>query len=76
MVCYFKGFRYGGILIMGFFNNYDSVVIISLGFVCILIGVIVYSIENNISALYFTSGFGIGWILLGLNLKNYNLIEK
>lgn len=59
---------------MRFFNNYDSKVILILGFIVILIGIIVYQIENNNNVLYFTSGYGIGWILLGLCLKNYKLI--
>lgn len=59
---------------MSFFNNYDSIVIIILGFIVMLIGVMAYCIENNLLALNFTLGYGIGWILLGLAIKDYNLI--
>ena len=59
---------------MRFFKNYDSFVITSLGVIVVIIGLIVYLIENNLPALFFTIGLGVGWILLGLGLKNYKII--
>lgn len=59
---------------MVFFKNYDSFVITSLGIIVVIIGLIVHLIENNLLALFFTIGLGVGWILLGLSLKNYKII--
>lgn len=53
-----------------FFKNYDSLVITTLGLVIVLVSVVDYCVEHNVLVVFLT-GFGVGWIMLGLFLCNY-----
>ena len=58
------------------FKNEDSLIIFTLGVILLLLGTIVYLIEENMTTTLFIIGYGLAWIQLGLHLSKYKLLEE